>query len=180
MSTEPSVLNRVSVASPCPTSWDAMVGNDQVRHCGQCRLNVYNLSAMTRPEAEALFLKKEGRLCVRFYQRADGTMITQDCPVGLAKLKKKLARLAGGLAAAIAFAAGLGGCGRDEEKSPVAPPPVKTKPVVTQPAKPQPQKQDPQPMMGAPMPMPEAKMGDAVAQPPKTETGTEQKAPEKK
>ena len=25
----------------------------------------------------------QGRLCVRFYRRADGTVLTQDCPVGL-------------------------------------------------------------------------------------------------
>ena len=59
------------------------------RFCGECSLNVYNLSGMTRDEAENLIQNAEGRLCVRFYQRADGTVITEDCPVGWAKVKKR-------------------------------------------------------------------------------------------
>jgi hypothetical protein len=34
---------------------------------------------MTRAEAEALVAEKEGRLCVRFYRRPDGTMLTRNC-----------------------------------------------------------------------------------------------------
>jgi hypothetical protein len=37
---------------------------------------------MTREEAEALILEKEGRLCVRYYRRADGTILFGDCTVG--------------------------------------------------------------------------------------------------
>jgi hypothetical protein len=35
---------------------------------------------MTRSEAEELIAKTEGRLCVRFFQRKDGTVLTRDCP----------------------------------------------------------------------------------------------------
>lgn len=70
------------VASPCKASWSAMAGDDRVRHCHLCDLNVYNLSAMTEAEAAALVREREGRLCVRFYRRQDGTVITRDCPVG--------------------------------------------------------------------------------------------------
>jgi len=52
---------------------------------------VYNLSAMTQSEATALVNKTEGRLCVRFYRRPDGTMLTRDCPVGLRALKRRAA-----------------------------------------------------------------------------------------
>ena len=52
-------------------------------------MNVYNLSGMSRTEAENLLMNSEGRLCVRFYQRADGSVITQDCPVGWARLKQR-------------------------------------------------------------------------------------------
>jgi hypothetical protein len=55
-------------------------------------MNVYNLSEMTRPAAESLLLAKEGRLCVRYWQRADGTILTRNCPVGLAALRAKAAR----------------------------------------------------------------------------------------
>ena len=38
---------------------------------------------MTAEEAVQVIQEKEGHLCVRLYRRADGTMITADCPVGL-------------------------------------------------------------------------------------------------
>jgi hypothetical protein len=79
----PFSLEQIEIASPCSADWNEMTGSDQVRFCGSCQLNVYNLSAMTRQQAETLFQEKEGRLCVRLYKRQDGTVITQDCPVGL-------------------------------------------------------------------------------------------------
>jgi hypothetical protein len=51
---------------------------------------VYNLSGMSRVEAESLIQSKEGSLCVRFFQRADGTIITDDCPVGLRVVRRPL------------------------------------------------------------------------------------------
>ncbi len=85
-------LHTLKVASPCHADWDAMEGDDQARFCGTCRKNVYNLSAMTEGEAQALVSRLEGRLCVRFYTRADGTLLTQDCPVGLRAARRTLAR----------------------------------------------------------------------------------------
>ncbi len=70
---------------------------DTVRHCDLCRLNVYNLSAMTRREAEDLIAQREafpeGRLCIQMTRRLDGTVVTRDC----APLRRalRLARLAG-------------------------------------------------------------------------------------
>ncbi len=66
-----------------------MIGSERKRYCGECKLNVYNLSGMSKAEAENLILTAEGRLCVRFYQRADGSVITEDCPVGWAKVKQR-------------------------------------------------------------------------------------------
>ena len=113
-----SRLDDLRVASPCPASWADMKGDDRVRHCLGCRKNVYNLSAMTRPQAEALVQETEGRLCVRFYRRPDGTILTADCPVGLRAVQRRMARLAGALAAAFLgiFAAG---CGRTQATAPV-------------------------------------------------------------
>src|SRR5438309_3515086 len=88
-----SPLAEVKVASPCPADWETMFGNDRVRFCGQCELNVYNLSAMSRSEAESLIVRTEGRLCVRYYRRKDGSIITQDCPVGLRALKRRASRI---------------------------------------------------------------------------------------
>ncbi len=84
-----SPLDNLQVASPCKVDWSSMSGDEQVRFCGSCRLNVYNLSGMTRSETEAL-LNKEGRLCVRFFRRTDGTVLTRDCPIGLERLRWKI------------------------------------------------------------------------------------------
>lgn len=98
------LLDRIRVASPCPESWAGMRGDDRVRHCDRCNLNVFNLSDMTRDEAEALIAEKlGGRLCVRYYQRTDGTILTRDCPVGVARIRWALARVAFGIAAAVGF-----------------------------------------------------------------------------
>jgi len=67
-----------------------MLGDDRIRFCGQCSLNVYNLSSMTRADAEALIARTEGRLCVKFYRRFDGSIITQDCPIGLQAIKRRV------------------------------------------------------------------------------------------
>ena len=82
-----SPLRNVKVASPCPADWDRMIGDERARFCGQCELNVYNLSAMSTLEAESLIARTEGRLCVRYYRRKDGSIITQDCPVGFAQVE---------------------------------------------------------------------------------------------
>ncbi|HNG45531.1 MAG TPA: hypothetical protein PKZ00_03110 [Elusimicrobiota bacterium] len=85
-------LKGLKVASPCPMNWDEMTGDDRVRFCAHCRLNVFNLSALKRDEAIKLLNEKEGRLCVRFFRREDGTVMTRDCPVGLAALRQKFRR----------------------------------------------------------------------------------------
>jgi hypothetical protein len=103
-------LSRVRVASPCPADWDSMIGDQRVRFCGQCELKVYNLSAMTRNQAEDLICGTEGRLCIRFYRRRDGSILTQDCPVGLQRLKQRVSRIRKAIAAVLfGFFAGTGG-----------------------------------------------------------------------
>jgi hypothetical protein len=106
------VLDQIRVASPCTASWNEMTGDDRTRHCGACQKSVYNLSDMTRAEAEALIIERNGELCVRYYQRADGTILLADCTVGVQRVRDRwrttaraAALVAGGLAAA--GAAGL-------------------------------------------------------------------------
>ena len=94
MSSKQSPLNNIRVASPCSADWAGMIGPDRKRYCGDCKLNVYNISGMTLPEAESLLTQSEGRLCVRYYRRADGTILTKDCPVGWAKVKERVSRVA--------------------------------------------------------------------------------------
>lgn len=95
-----SLLDRVRIASPCDVPWASMTGDDKVRFCDQCKLNVYNVVSMSRDEAEALIREREGgRVCLRLYLRRDGTIITKDCPVGLAAARKRLAKMLTGTAA---------------------------------------------------------------------------------
>jgi hypothetical protein len=86
-------LDSIKVASPCSADWEAMVGNNRQRHCGECKLDVYNLSGMTRQEAENLIMNSEGRVCARFYRRPDGTVITKDCPVGWQAVKQRMSKV---------------------------------------------------------------------------------------
>lgn len=100
-----SLLGRVRVASPCNEPWANMVGDDRARFCTRCAKDVYDLSAMTQTEAED-FVEKAltTGACTRFFQRADGTIITADCPEGVAMKRRQLkviAVVAGGLAASM-------------------------------------------------------------------------------
>jgi len=102
-------LDKIRVAAPCSADWDSMFGNERVRLCEQCHLNVYNFSEMSRVEAERLINQAEGRVCVRFYRRRDGSIITQNCPVGLRAIKRRLSRVATAVASFIlSLMAGVG------------------------------------------------------------------------
>jgi hypothetical protein len=70
-----------------------MTGDDRVRFCASCNLHVYNLAEMNRKDAAALVAGAKGRLCVQLYRRADGTVITRDCPIGLRAIRRRAARL---------------------------------------------------------------------------------------
>lgn len=103
------MLESIRIASPCDARWDEMTGDDKSRFCGKCEKHVYNLSAMSREEAELLVLDREGDLCVRLYKRKDGTVLTADCPVGVRRKRLRLVgvlAIGGGLAAsALGFGA---------------------------------------------------------------------------
>lgn len=140
------VLPNIRVASPCTADWNAMTGDDRVRACAKCNKNVYNLSEMTRDEAEALILAREGRLCVRYFRRSDGTILLKDCSVGVTQRRKRRVIAAG--AAALLAGGGLvmflRSRGEDAPKSRIS--------VAT----------DPEPLMGAVAVSPEATPPDVA------------------
>lgn len=126
----PDWLDGIDIAAPCTVDWNHMQGDDRCRFCSQCSLHVFDLSAMTRHQAETLVrerLAQPGRrLCVRFRRRADGTVLTRDCPVGLrARLRRAGTRVAAAFAALLTFA----GCRKDAPASQV---PGTVHPVDTQ------------------------------------------------
>ncbi len=113
MATRLSVLQNIEVAAPCSADWNDMTGDDRVRFCGDCKLNVYNLSAMTEDQIVGLVRETEGRLCGRFYRRPDGTILVQDCPKGFrAIVRRRLVGVGCKVAAAVVLLAGLGGGSR--------------------------------------------------------------------
>ncbi len=87
----PFDLASLRLASPCRASWEAMHGDERRRDCAACGLSVYDLCHLTEAEAHALVARHEdARLCVRLHRRADGTVITRDCPVGVgARVKRR-------------------------------------------------------------------------------------------
>lgn len=77
-------LDSITLATPCSVPWSSMRGDDRARFCEQCSLTVYNLGAFTRAEATDFVSRREGRVCVNFVRRFDGTVMTRDCGRGVA------------------------------------------------------------------------------------------------
>ncbi|MDQ1920306.1 hypothetical protein [Massilia pseudoviolaceinigra] len=108
---QPITLHRIEIASPCMASWDKMKGDDRVRHCNDCNKSVFNLSAMPATEAAALMAENHtGDLCVRFYRRQDGTVMTGDCSDSPRAAVRQAWRRLPGIAGAAVLALAAVGC----------------------------------------------------------------------
>ena len=94
-------IDNLRIASPCPMSWKEMKGDARTRHCSLCALNVHNVAGMTASEVERLVGQSNGRLCVRLIRRADGTVMTNDCPIGLRAYRRRVAGMASAMFAAV-------------------------------------------------------------------------------
>ncbi len=89
-------FDRINIPAPCDADWDSMIGNDRVRFCEHCKLDVTNLSALTRPEAMRLVERSEGRLCVRFVTRPGGRLLTKQLPGKVHQIARRASRIAAG------------------------------------------------------------------------------------
>jgi hypothetical protein len=98
-------LGVIRTATPCPKKWADMRGDAVKRFCDDCQLNVYDVSQLTTLEAYSLLKLSEGRVCARIYTRADGTVLTRDCPTGLRRARQRALR--GALALGALATAGL-------------------------------------------------------------------------
>ena len=87
-------FNRTIIAAPCLADWDSMAGNDQVRFCEHCQLDVTNLSSMTREKAMQLVARSQGRLCVRFITTPKGRILTGAIPDKLYRIRRRVSRIA--------------------------------------------------------------------------------------
>ncbi|MBK6576960.1 MAG: hypothetical protein IPG17_12295 [Sandaracinaceae bacterium] len=85
-SVEHLALHPLHVAKPCRVPWSSMQGGEHVRHCGQCNKQVYSLSDLSAVQVVRLLAAGDAS-CVRFFARADGTLITSDCSPATAPLR---------------------------------------------------------------------------------------------
>ena len=103
-------FDRMIIPAPCDADWDSMIGNDRVRFCEHCNLQVTNLSNLTKQEAMRLVARSEGRLCVRFVRRSDGSVAAKLSEQKLHQISRRVSRLAAGAftATATRFRTGTG------------------------------------------------------------------------
>jgi len=166
-------LDLVEIPIPCQVPWSSMPGDEQVRHCGQCNQNVYNVSALTRAEAARLL---NARACLRIYRRPDNTVLTSDCRERLRAARKKGLLVFAGVLLVVLWAqicaqfVGLMGLKRllGGEQLMGAPVPVPVPgqvapPPAVEPPPPPPMMGEPAPMMGAPPPHPERAVKGRIA-----------------
>ena len=73
MKAEPPPLQ---IGTPCPKRWDDMSGDAKRRFCQHCQLHVHNLSAMKPGERSQFVTESDGRACISYEIRPDGTMVT--------------------------------------------------------------------------------------------------------
>ncbi len=93
-------LNTIQVTSPCSTDWDGMKGDDKTRFCDACNKRVFNLSAMTRREAEVMVKETKGQFCARVLRDADGSVITAAESTGLNFVKLRASKFASAVVSA--------------------------------------------------------------------------------
>ncbi|HEX7958040.1 MAG TPA: ankyrin repeat domain-containing protein [Pyrinomonadaceae bacterium] len=94
----------LQISEPCSVGWDSMTGNDRVRFCEHCQLDVRSLAEFTPRQAMDLVLRSGGRLCLRI-ERVGGAPRTRALPEPLYQIGRRASRLAAG-----AFGAALTLC----------------------------------------------------------------------
>lgn len=104
-------LNNIRIAAPCQVSWESMTGDDQVRFCGSCEKNVFDISTLSANAAADLIKEKQGNICIQLYRRPDGTVLTEDCPKGLKRLKQAMNRRVACIVAALGWLGFTGSAG---------------------------------------------------------------------
>jgi len=110
------LINKIKIATPCTADWDSMTGDERKRFCGQCKLNVYNVEKLAPAEVISLIQENEGKVCMQLYRRQDGTVLTENCPVGLRKLRDKARRLIKAAATVFTWLALTNGADAQSEK----------------------------------------------------------------
>ncbi len=85
-------IQSIFITSPCSVKWEDMAGGQSVRFCGDCKLNVHNLTSLSDEEAVALLDRKKAgeRVCTYFYRKDDGTIVTDNCPKQIKQVRNRI------------------------------------------------------------------------------------------
>src|SRR5262249_5619973 len=75
------VLDSISIPTNCTVPWDDMKGDGRTRFCNKCSEQVHDISEMTTAEALQLLNASSELPCLRILRRADGRVMTTDCPM---------------------------------------------------------------------------------------------------
>jgi hypothetical protein len=97
-------LDNLQIAAPSDVGWESMTGDERTRICALCNKNVYNISQMSKKEANEFLYLTNHNACVSFFQRIDGTIITDNCPRGLKKLRDRYRKIAASISSLLALA----------------------------------------------------------------------------
>jgi hypothetical protein len=88
------VVDRIGVVAPCSADWELMRGDDRIRFCTHCSLEVHNFSAMTRREIQSLVARSNGRLCARYVRTPRGIRTLDEPPPRLVTIARRAGRIA--------------------------------------------------------------------------------------
>ena len=76
MTTRKDTLQRLQVASPCQTAWEAMDGDARRRFCLQCNKHVHDFAQLTPREIAGLLRASRGHVCARLTHDGEGRLVT--------------------------------------------------------------------------------------------------------
>ncbi len=107
MTTRKDKLQRLQVASPCSSSWEAMHGDGRRRHCLECDKAVYDFAQLTPREIAGVIEASQGELCARLTRDEWGRLVTLQPPVTADPLASR--RASPFVTAVVTAALGLGG-----------------------------------------------------------------------
>jgi hypothetical protein len=86
-------LATVHIATPCSMQWKDLSGDERKRFCASCKQHVYNLGELDVTDVIALVRRaRDEQVCLRFYRRLDGTVMTKDCEPDVVVARRIVAR----------------------------------------------------------------------------------------
>jgi len=112
VSQQRSLLNQLTILSPCEVAWDGMTGTARERHCASCAKSVHNLIEHTADEAYRLVTEADSQICVRIHRDAAGNLVTKDTLASLQSTRRGFLGRWAALAASCLGLSSLIGCKR--------------------------------------------------------------------